>query len=242
MATDTLFEHRDASVGTFRFDEAVARVFPDMIQRSVPGYRDIIAMTGVLAGEFATPGSRLYDLGCSLGASLMAMRHAVEGRRCELIGIDNAPAMLNRARALLDEDSATTPVTLLEADVCETGLQPASMMVMNFTLQFIPPEARQALLDKVARNLQPGGILVLSEKINFDDPLKQARMIQLHHAFKGANGYSKLEISRKRMAIEHVLRPETLVQHHDRLMQAGFAEVQVWYQAFNFVSLLAFRA
>jgi tRNA (cmo5U34)-methyltransferase len=66
-------------------------------------------------------------------------------------------------------------------------------------------------------------------------------MTDLHHAFKRANGYSELEVSQKRTALENVLVPETLDTHRARLREAGFGAVDAWFQCFNFASLLAFR-
>ena len=87
----------------------------------------------------------------------------------------------------------------------------------------------------------PGGALVLSEKIAFEDN-KEAKLNEdLHLAFKKANGYSELEIAQKRSAIENVLIPETLATHLDRLKQAGFSQAQVWFQCMNFVSIIAIK-
>ncbi len=117
----------------------------------------------------------------------------------------------------------------------------ASLTILNFTLQFIPPADRLPLLSNIARGTRTGGVLVLSEKIRFEDPVVERELVALHEAFKRENGYSDLEISRKRTALEKVLIPEKLDTHQDRLREAGFSRSQVWLQCFNFASLLAFR-
>ncbi len=71
---DQLFAAPIARLGDFSFDEQVADVFPDMIQRSVPGYSNILSAIGMMTERFAQPGSNLYDLGCSLGAATLMMR------------------------------------------------------------------------------------------------------------------------------------------------------------------------
>ncbi|MFV0276818.1 MAG: carboxy-S-adenosyl-L-methionine synthase CmoA [Parahaliea sp.] len=225
----------------FRFDDRVASVFPDMIQRSVPGYSTIIAMTGLLAGRYASPGSRLYDLGCSLGASTLAMRQNVRHSDCEIVGVDNSEAMLTRCRTVIDTDSHEVPVTLTCADLRDVAIEDASVVVLNFTLQFIPREARDAVIQRIGAGLRPGGIMVLSEKVSFEDPRLDALNIELHHNFKRANGYSDLEIARKRQALENVLRPETLARHRQRIAGAGFSSCDVWFQCFNFASLVALK-
>jgi tRNA (cmo5U34)-methyltransferase len=134
-----------------------------------------------------------------------------------------------------------TPITLQHADVLDVPLQPASVVVMNFTLQFIAADQRDALVRRIADALQPGGIFVLSEKICFADEDENQLQQTLHHAFKFNNGYSQLEISQKRTALENVLVPETLEAHRARLLDAGFSRVSVWFHCFNFMSLVAFR-
>lgn len=224
----------------FEFDEAVAGVFPDMIQRSVPGYSTIIAMTGIIAGQLMQAATRCYDLGCSVGAATLAMRSRIQQPDCKIIAVDNSEAMLARARNNLDE-SMGAAVEFVCDDIRAVTVENASLVVMNYTLQFVPPEQRDAVIRSICQGLNPGGALVLSEKIAFDDPQTMQTMTDLHHAFKRANGYSDLEISQKRTALENVLVPETLPVHQQRLEQAGFSSVQVWFQCFNFVSLLAIK-
>jgi tRNA (cmo5U34)-methyltransferase len=238
---DTLFASPLDAIAAFTFDERVVSVFPDMIQRSVPGYSTIIAMTGVLAGRYAQPRSRCYDLGCSLGASTLAMRSQLDGRDCRIVAVDNSAAMIERCRALIDADPYTTPVDLQLDDIVDAPIADASVVVLNFTLQFIPLEARATLLARIGANMRPGGILVLSEKIRFENDHLQQLNTDLHHAFKRGNGYSELEVAQKRNSLENVLRPETLAAHRQRLQAAGFSSVDVWFQCFNFASLVAIR-
>lgn len=224
----------------FRFDASVADVFQDMISRSVPGYGLTLQMLAVAAGRFARPGSACVDLGCSLAASTLAMRHHVPPG-VTLLGIDSSAAMIERARELVRADGATAPVELRCADILDAPLPAASLVALNFTLQFIPLAARAGLLARIGRALLPGGALVLSEKIAFADPAEQALLAELHHDFKAQQGYSTLEIAQKRSALENVLVPETLEVHRQRLHDAGFSRVTVWLQCLNFSSLLAIR-
>lgn len=237
-AKDQLYAKPLDHVGDFVFDDNVAGVFEDMIQRSVPGYRAIIRMIGVLAEQYARPGTRLYDLGCSLGAASAAMLRGVPHDDCRIVAVDNSPSMIRRcAERLRPEGSGR--VDLVCADVQNVKVTNASMAVLNFTLQFIPVEDRQALLRRIHDGLVSGGILVLSEKIAFADPKEDAFQTQMHHAFKKLHGYSDLEIAQKRTSLERVLLADTLEAHRDRLMAAGFRNVQVWFQCFNFISLVA---
>ena len=239
---DTIFADPLGETNPFRFDAEVARVFPDMIRRSVPGYTTVISMSGLLAGRYATAGSNLYDLGCSLGASTLAMRQNVRAAGCCIVAVDNAPAMLDRCRSVIDSDTHETRVELVQADIADMPVVDASVVVLNFTLQFIPPARRGDVMRRIYEGLRPGGILVLSEKVSFADPQLDALNIDLHHQFKREHGYSDLEIAQKRNAIDNVLIPETLDTHRERASAAGFASCDVWFQCFNFASLIALKA
>ena len=233
---DRLYAKQRKQVGDFVFDADVAAVFPDMISRSVPGYAAIVNMTGLLTRMHAVPGTHLYDLGCSLGASSLAMANSLE-HACPIVAVDNAEAMLQRAREYT-RDSAR-PIQFVAGDVRDVEFEPASVVVLNFTLQFLPREEREALLKRIANALVPGGVLILSEKIAGETMEEDAVLVNMHHAFKRAQGYSDLEISQKRTALEQVLLPETLAQHKQRLAAVGFARSDLWFQCFNFVSIVA---
>jgi tRNA (cmo5U34)-methyltransferase len=238
-ARDELFAGEASPAGDFLFDDAVAAVFPDMIRRSVPGYPAIINMIQLLAGRYAQPDTALIDLGCSTGASTVALALGCKEQACRIIGVDNAPAMLARARSQL---AGRFPrIEWQCADVREVPLVDASVVVLNFTLQFLPPGDRLALLLRIRQCLVPGGVLILSEKIAAGDRVGDQLLVEMHHAFKRANGYSEMEISRKRTALEKVLIPETVATHRQRLQDAGFVRADLWFQCFNFVSLVASR-
>ncbi|AYC33910.1 carboxy-S-adenosyl-L-methionine synthase CmoA [Pseudomonas cavernae] len=241
--TDRLFAQPLPQIPDFVFNEAVVRVFPDMIKRSVPGYPTIVENIGVLAAQFAQPHSVLYDLGCSLGAVTQALRRHVQTPDCRVIAVDNSSAMVERCTEYLHAQDSMfqelLPVEVLEADILDLVLQPASLVALNFTLQFIQPEQRLGLLARIRQSLLPGGALILSEKLRFADDEEQALLTDLHIAFKRANGYSELEIAQKRNAIENVMKPDSLGQHRERLLAAGFSKVVPWFQCLNFASLIA---
>ncbi|OTA16321.1 tRNA -methyltransferase [Xenorhabdus vietnamensis] len=247
---DSLFSAPIANLGDWSFDERVAEVFPDMVKRSIPGYSNIISMIGMLAERFVTPNSQIYDLGCSLGAATLSIRRAISAENhnadartdgCRIIAIDNSPAMIRRCRRHIDSFKASIPVEVIEQNILDTDIQNASMVVLNFTLQFLHSDDRQKILDKIYAGLKPGGVLVLSEKFNFEDEQIGELLFDMHYDFKRANGYSELEISQKRSMLENVMRTDSVETHKSRLKKAGFQHVEVWFQCFNFGSLLAIK-
>ena len=239
---DAIYAAPLAEIIDFHFDERVAEVFPDMIQRSVPGYGTMISMIGTLAARHAQANSHCYDLGCSLGAVSLAMRQRICQPGCVVIAVDNSQAMIERGQQLLASDTTSNvPVKMMCADIQDVAIENASIVVLNFTLQFIPLVERLALIKRIYQGLNPGGILILSEKLAFAQQDRQQFHADSHHDFKRANGYSDLEISQKRTALERVLIPENLACHQQRLKDAGFAFSDVWFQCFNFASLVAVK-
>lgn len=238
---DTIFSAPIEKIGDFTFDESVAEVFPDMIQRSVPGYSNIITAIGMLASRFVTGNSNVYDLGCSRGAGILSIRRNVQAPGVKIIGVDNSDAMVERCRQHINAYHSDIPVEILLDDIRQIDIQNASMVVLNFTLQFLPPNDRLLLLQKIYQGLNPNGVLVLSEKFTFADDRMNELLIDLHHTFKRANGYSELEVSQKRTALENVMRTDSIETHKNRLQQAGFSQVELWFQCFNFGSMVAIK-
>ncbi len=228
-------------ISDFRFDDQVAAVFPDMISRSVPGYEQILSTLGTLASRFVTPNSTVYDLGCSLGAASVSMRRGIQHDSVKIVAIDNSEAMIRRAHEHLATFVSHVPVELRHGDILDTAIENASMVVLNFTMQFLAPEDRTRLMQTIYDGLVPGGLLVVSEKLNYTQPRMHQLLDDLYLDFKRGNGYSELEISQKRTALENVMKPDTLEAHQARFRAAGFAESEVWYQCFRFASMIAVK-
>ena len=244
MTEDTIYKAGDDD-GPFRFDERVARVFPDMLRRSIPGYAASIEAIGSLAARYVRPGTNCYDLGCSLGAATLAMRQGIREPGCRIVAVDVAPAMIARCRDVMAEDDRLygreTEVDVVEDDIRNIEVSNASMVVLNYTLQFVAPADRDALVRQIHAGMNEGGVLVLSEKVVDENPDIEQLLVTLHHEHKRRKNYSALEIARKRAALENVLVPETLTAHFERLRNAGFARTAVWLRYFNFVSIIAIR-
>lgn len=241
MSEDRIYSMPLDRVGDFRFDEMVVDVFPDMISRSVPGYASVLAMTAELAERYVVADSNVYDLGCSLGAATFLIRDRVP-KSCRIWAIDSSAAMMAKLRmSLANQSNDAAEIETVEADIRDVEIQDATFAILNFTLQFVPMEQRATQLRLICQGLRDGGALVLSEKVHFVDADKQALMTELHHDFKRANGYSDLEIAQKRTALENTLVTDTIETHLERLESVGFRQVSLWFQCFNFVSILAVK-
>lgn len=238
---DNIFAQPLQTAEDFKFDDKVADVFPDMIKRSIPGYENVIIMSGLFAERFAQPDSNCYDLGCSLGATTLSMRARISQPGCRIIAVDNSESMVSRCRKIIDSNDSQVPVSVIQADIRNVDYQKNSLTVINFTLQFLPVEDRLPLLRKIYDSMLPGAALILSEKITFEDRENSELFIDIYHAWKAHNGYSEMEIRQKRNALENVMKPDTVRVHRERLAAAGFKRCEIWFQCFNFISLAAFK-
>lgn len=238
---DTLYASIKTTPVPFEFNAQVADVFDNMIQRSIPGYNLLLEITGLITAQYAQAGSNAYDLGCSLGAASLKIRRNLPDDS-HLVGVDNSAAMARRWRQNMARDQGQASIEIRQQNIQDTIIDNASVVVMNFTLQFIADHQRIDLLRRILAGLRPGGVLLLAEKICFTDAERQALMMQLHHSFKKSQGYSDLEISQKRAALEQVLIPNTETQHRQRLLAAGFSRVERCLQCLNFVTFLGIKS
>ena len=235
---DNLF-NKQTDIADFRFDQDVVKVFDDMVRRSVPGYDSMIQMIGLIARMYGQDDTNYYDLGSSTGAITLSIALNNKSKNNQFFAIDNSKEMVEQC-----EKNLHNKVDNLQAicdDINQVQIKSASIVVLNLTLQFIDVNLRSNLIKKIYDGLEPGGILIISEKIHFDDAVTQNQITKLHMDFKKENGYSELEIANKRQAIENVLITETKEQHLNRLRDCGFVETSCFFQCLNFVSFLSVK-
>ncbi len=241
MKKDTLFKEKKDPVPAFEFNENVAQVFDDMINRSVPLYQECVQRQAELAVQFYQKGTRIYDLGCSHGNFGMTFYALMKQTAFDMVAVDSSRHMLERYAHRLKEKNTASAVSLI-CDLAENiVIDNASVVVLNLTLQFIPPSRRQALIQSIYDGLCPGGLLLLTEKIIHENNEINLLQQQYYKKFKRENGYSEMEISQKRDALEDVLVPDTLEIHRQRLHEAGFTHMDIWLKWFNFTAILAIK-
>jgi tRNA (cmo5U34)-methyltransferase len=242
MTKDSLFSRPQKPVPPFEFNESVVQVFDDMLIRSVPCYRELIRRQAQLAVHYHQPGTRIYDLGCSTGNMGLAICSAMQtSRPFELIGVDTSEPMLKVCRERFQSLDGNVHITLKCADIRDLEMTDASVIILNLTLQFLPPSDRQSVLERIYGALAPGGILLLTEKtVHVHAGLNELQQ-DFYYRFKAENGYSQMEISQKREALENILIPETVETHTGRLRDVGFKAVDIWLKWFNFASFIALK-
>ncbi len=238
---DSIYSHAQSSVAPFEFNDKVVQVFDDMITRSVPLYRESLCRQAQLAAHFYQQNSVLYDLGCSNGNFGLQFIEQMRSQSFKMVGIDTSQPMLDQYERRLKKLNHSDDIVLCHQSIEEYPFRATSVVVINLTLQFLSLEVRTQLLQRVYDALLPGGILLLTEKVVHQDHQLSQLQQDWYYRFKKENGYSQLEISQKRDALENVLIPETIEQHETRLRQLGFQQIDVWLKWFNFASLVCVK-
>lgn len=241
MQRDQFFREPRKSMEDFAFGAEVAAVFDDMVDRSVPQYREIQRMVLELVADFAVQGTWVVDLGCSTGTTLAALdQELMPG--VGLLGVDNSDEMLARCRQRLKGAHRERKLELVTADL-NNGYRMgnASVALMILTLQFIRPLRRQRLMADIHRGLNDQGALILVEKVMGEDSLFNRLFIKYYYDMKRRHGYSELEISQKREALENVLIPYKLLENRELLLETGFRSVDVFFKWYNFCGMVAVK-
>ncbi len=238
---DILFQLQTAAED-FAFTERVVEVFDDMLDRSVPFYREVIRSTARLLGGSLEPGDQVVDLGCATGTTLLELTRMLPDKHLRFLGVDNSKAMLEKARLKSELFSKQDSITFIDDDITRLHLPNTSAFVLNYTLQFIRPLLREDFLRRLHGDLRPGGILVLSEKTISPDGRLNRQFIDIYYQFKRERGYSELEIAKKREALENVLIPFSIEENKALLARVGFCSVETFFQWFNFASFVAVKA
>jgi tRNA (cmo5U34)-methyltransferase len=222
----------------FEFDEEVAAVFDDMLERSVPFYKESQKLSKFFALKALREGGVLYDLGCSTASLLIAISKSLTVN-ANLIGLDNSEAMLARARKKIDAFRANAIVEY--GDILEYNYKEADVFISNYTLQFVRPLVREELVKKIASSLRDEGIFIFSEKLISHHSTLNKELIESYYAFKKEQGYSEYEIMQKREALENVLVPYSEEENITMAKNAGFSHCEVIFRWNNFATFIAIK-
>ncbi|MEJ2761120.1 MAG: carboxy-S-adenosyl-L-methionine synthase CmoA [Gammaproteobacteria bacterium] len=225
----------------FNFGADTVKVFDDMVQRSVPFYAEIQRMTGELAADFAVPGSRLYDIGCSTGTTLLSL-HPLIDNSVEFVGIDNSDDMLAKARVKQEQVRADRKVELLNMDLNRgIVMENASVVVMLLTMQFVRPLYREDILRRIYQSLHENSCLLMVEKVTGPYSTLNRLFIEHYYDFKRRSGYTNLEISQKRDALENILIPYHVQENRELLHKVGFTQFEEFFRWYNFCGMIAVK-
>lgn len=238
---DKIFDEPDRPIGDFTFDRAVAGVFDDMVSRSVPFYGEMQRMIVEMAADFVTPDSNVFDLGCSTATTFLQL-HPRLPPSARFVGFDNSEEMLAKAREKLAASGVDRSVDLRVVDLDQGApVENASLVMLILTLQFIRPLNRDRLMRDIFRGMNAQGCLLLVEKVLGEDSLFNRLFIKYYYEMKRRHGYSEMEISKKREALENVLIPYKLLENRELLLHTGFRSVDVFFKWYNFCGIIAVK-
>jgi tRNA (cmo5U34)-methyltransferase len=238
---DTLFSEKRQEVSDFDFGKDTAVVFDDMLDRSVPFYREMQRMIGEITTDYVLDGTNLYDLGCATCNAFIEL-DPILPKKVKFIGIDFSKDMLDRAREKIARTGTQRGHELICADLNDDiEITNASVVVMNLTLQFIRPVRRQRVMSNIAKGVLPGGCLLIVEKVLSKDSKINRSFIKYYYDFKQRNGYSEMEIAQKREALENVLIPYRLEEDYELFLNSGFSFADVFFKWYNFCGIVAVK-
>jgi tRNA (cmo5U34)-methyltransferase len=241
MEKDKVFAKETHRIKPFEFNREVARVFDDMLQRSVPLYSESIQRQSQLVAHYYQEGTFIYDLGCSHGNLGIKVMDQLGNRSFSMIGVDSSVPMIEKYSKRVKKRSHPSKVKLVCGLLENLKIQNASVVLINLTLQFLEPKKRDRLIKNIFRGMNKGGVLILTEKIVQTSKPLDDLMTRFYKTYKLENGYSELEISQKRDALEKVLIPDTISTHEKRILNAGFSHFDIWLKWFNFTSMIAIK-
>lgn len=222
----------------FEFDEEVASVFDDMLNRSVPYYNMMLDLTTSFALKYLKEDSTVYDLGCSTASTLINIsKHS--DKKLNLIGIDNSSAMLKRANN--KAKAFGVDLTLINDDIFSVDMDKCDIVISNYTLQFIRPLQREKLIKKIYDSLNEGSVFIFSEKVITEDKILNKQFIDEYYDFKKQQGYSEFEIAQKREALENVLIPYTYEENKKMILDSGFKHFDCLFKWVNFGTFIAIK-
>ncbi len=225
----------------FQFNREVAAVFDDMLDRSIPFYHEVIKMIGDMIAKRGVRGDLIYDLGCSTGTTLIELSHLLSDGGFSFVGVDESESMIEKAKNKARAYTSSREIDFHKQDICNLQDDKLGFVILNYTLQFIRPLSRLDILKIIWSKMKKGGMLFLSEKVISSDSFLNRSYIDLYYDFKRSMGYSDLEISEKREALENILIPFTASENIALLKEAGFSGVDSFFRWYNFSSFVAVK-
>ena len=237
LKKDNLYKKNLDKINKFTFDNEVASVFEDMVSRSVPGYKFLVENIGVLSKKFYQPNTIIYDLGSSLCACSLSILEKLKDVKVEIHAVDSSQAMIDICRKNIPRKE----IKYVQSDILDIEINNSSVVILNLTLQFIPIDKRQLLLEKIFSKLNKNGIIIIAEKIRLDKESDDIFFKNFHDFFKEYNGYSKEEIDRKKIALSETMVIDSEEIYEDRFKKIGCNNFYKWFQCYNFVSWILIK-
>lgn len=225
----------------WEFDKDVTDVFPDMLSRSIPSYENMRELIYRMARNFVKEGTNVLDIGCSTGiASELLIQNF--GSKCNFLLTDISLPMLEKCRAKYAKEIQDGYVNVKYSDLRENlPVKGCSLIMSCLTIQFTPIEYRQHIFQNIYESLEPGGALILVEKVMGNSNDIDQVLVKEYYDIKRDNQYSEEQIKSKRKSLEGSLVPLTIDMNEWLLEMSGFRKVDTFWRYLNFVALVAIK-
>jgi|TARA_B100001059_G_scaffold64836_1_gene60980 tRNA (cmo5U34)-methyltransferase len=237
LKKDKLYKKKFPHNHKFTFNNEVANVFEDMVNRSVPGYDFLVDNIGVLSKNFYQANTNIFDLGSSLCSCSLSALEKIDHFNGKIFAVDSSKAMIDICKKNINREE----IKFINSDVCEIDINNASIVILNLTLQFIDIKKRENLLKKLFLQLNKNGVIIITEKITLEKESDDIFFKKFHDFYKENNGYTKEEIDRKKIALEKTMIIESEQIHENRFLNIGCENFYKWFQCYNFVSWILIK-
>lgn len=228
-------------IGSWDFSGNVPKNFVHHASKSIPGYFEGHNLIISLSDYFLEKDTNCYDIGSSTGELLFKMSNYTNKKIKKFIGLDTEKSMIklsNKKRKKLDKKNN---VKFINKSIQKVKLDRSSMIIAYYTIQFIPPSVRQAVIDKIYKSLKWGGCFIMFEKIRGEDARFQDIYTSLYNDFKEKNKFSLNEIFNKQKSLRGILEPFSNYGNTTMLKRAGFKDISSIYQNICFKGYLAIK-
>jgi tRNA (cmo5U34)-methyltransferase len=218
-------------MGKFTFAN-IEEGFDNHIHNSIRGYSDLWNDVLALSEYFVEDNTNVVDIGCSTGKLIKQMYKQNNFSNCHYHGIEVESSFYKQ---LIDEDR----ITYFKDTVKNFNFNNCSLVTSIFTLQFIPPKDREAILLNIYNGLNKGGAFIFSEKVFSDNPRVQEMMTFLYYDYK-RNHYSSDQILNKEAELRHLAKPSTEFEIITSCQNVGFTP-HIFWRNYNFVGFICIK-
>ena len=221
----------------WEFDEEVTKVFGDMLSRSIPNYDTMRELCFMVGRNFVRENGIVSDIGCSNG--LASDKFVIAFPNAKFYLSDVSEPMLDACRKKYEGNEN---VVVLNHDLRNgVPMKGNDLVIASLTLQFTPIEYRWNILQSIYDSLNPGGALIIVEKILGSNARIDNILVNEYYNIKRENGYSDELIQNKRKSLEGVLVPLTSDFNEHLLTMCGFKEIDCFWRCLNFCAWVAIK-
>lgn len=216
--------------------------FDNHISQSIRGYNDLIGDVINLSQYFVENNTIVYDIGCSTGKMLKSMIKQNEkiAPNSAYVGIEIEEDFFKHFHS---DSKEYSNLSFLREDVRRVEFQPNTSLVTSiFTLQFMPRQDRQDVINRIYDCLIPGGAFIFAEKTFAAHPMIHEMRTFTYYDFKKLS-FTYDDIMEKEKKLRSMLKCNNRKGLIKMCNIAGFEEdsIDSFWQNFGFTAFVAIK-